>query len=143
MPSSLAPGNVVTTMKPVRCCVVTVRAIRGATQLETDEARHLLERTGELMQVVLERNELDPDDVISVLLTVTPDLRSAFPAAAVRALGITDVPMMCAQEIDVEGAMPRVVRLMAHAETPQARGQIRHVYLHGTNVLRDDIAEDR
>ena len=107
-----------------------------------DEAGHLLERTAELMSTVLERNELEPDDVISILLTATPDLRSAFPAAAVRELGITNVPMMCAQEIDVEGAMPRVVRLMAHVETARPRDRIRHVYLHGTSVLRDDIAED-
>ncbi|WP_298324410.1 chorismate mutase [Haloactinopolyspora sp.] len=121
---------------------MTVRAVRGASQLEVDEAGHLLERTAELMRTVLERNELEPDDVISILLTATPDLRSAFPATAVRALGITDVPMMCAQEIDVAGAMPRVVRLMAHVETTRPRSQIRHVYLHGTSVLRDDIAEE-
>lgn len=94
------------------------------------------------MRAVLERNELASDDVISIVLTATPDLRSAFPAAAVRAIGITDVPMMCAQEIDVAGAMPRVVRLMAHIETVRPREQVRHVYLHGTNGLRDDLAED-
>jgi hypothetical protein len=69
---------------------VTVRAIRGATQLDVDEAGHLLERTAELMQEVLKRNDLSSADVISIFLTGTPDLRSAFPAAAVRAIGITD-----------------------------------------------------
>jgi chorismate mutase len=121
---------------------VTIRAVRGATQLEVDKAEHLLERTAELMQAVLKRNDLTPDDVISIFLTATPDLRSAFPAAAVRGLGITDVPLMCAQELDVDGAMPRVIRLMAHVETPRVRDGIRHVYLHGTTVLRDDLAED-
>ncbi|NEE03998.1 chorismate mutase [Phytoactinopolyspora halotolerans] len=119
-----------------------VRAVRGATQLEVDEAEHLLERTAELMQAVLKRNDLTADDVISIFLTATPDLRSAFPAAAVRGLGITDVPLMCAQEMDVHGAMPRVVRLMAHVQTPRTRDDIRHVYLHGTTVLRDDLRED-
>jgi chorismate mutase len=121
---------------------VAIRAVRGATQLDADQADHLLERTAELMQEVLKRNGLTADDVISIFLTATPDLRSAFPAAAVRALGITDVPLMCAQELDVDGAMPRVVRLMAHVETPLPRDAVRHVYLHGTTVLRDDLAED-
>nr|WP_211658510.1 chorismate mutase [Phytoactinopolyspora halophila] len=114
--------------------------MRGATQLDVDEHEHLLNRTSELMQEVLKRNDLTSDDVISIFLTATPDLRSAFPAAAVRALGITDVPLLCAQELDIAGAMPRVVRLMAHIETPRPREDMRHVYLHGTTVLRDDIA---
>lgn len=121
---------------------MTVRAVRGATQLNADEAEHLLERTAELMQAMFKRNDLTADDVISVFLTATPDVRSAFPAAAVRALGITDVPLMCAQEMDVVGAMPLVVRIMAHVATPRSRDEIRHVYLHGTTVLRDDLAED-
>lgn len=121
---------------------MAIRAIRGATQLDVDEREHLLERTAELIRVVLDRNELGADDVISILLTATPDLRSEFPAAAVRAIGITDVPLICAREIDVDGAMPRVVRLMAHVDTPRERSAIRHVYLHGTTVLRDDLATD-
>ncbi len=91
------------------------------------------------MQAVLDANDLRSDDVISILLTATPDLRSAFPAAAVRAIGITDVPLMCAQEIAVADAMPRVIRLMAHVATDRPRAEIRHVYLHGTTVLRDDL----
>lgn len=121
---------------------MNIRAVRGATQLDVDEADHLLERTAELMQAVLKRNDLTSDDVISIILTATSDVSSAFPAAAVRALGITDVPMLCAQELDIAGAMPRVVRMMAHVETPRPRHEIRHVYLHGTSVLRDDLAED-
>jgi chorismate mutase len=120
---------------------VAVRAIRGATQLDTDDRQHLLDRTGELIRAVLDRNELTSDDVISILLTATKDLRSEFPAAAVRAIGITDVPLVCSQEMDVEGSMPRVVRLMAHVETDKPRSQIRHVYLHGTTVLRDDLVD--
>lgn len=91
------------------------------------------------MTAVMDRNELSSDDIISILLTATPDLRSAFPAVAVRAIGITDVPLICAQEIDVPGSMPRVVRLMAHVETAAERAAVRHVYLHGTTVLRDDL----
>jgi chorismate mutase len=118
---------------------VAVRAIRGATQVDVDERDHLLLRTAELMQAVLDANGLRSGDVISILLTATPDLRSAFPAAAVRGIGITDVPLMCAQEIAVADAMPRVIRLMAHVDTDRPRSEIRHVYLHGTTVLRDDL----
>lgn len=120
---------------------MAVRAIRGATQLDVDDRQHLLDRTAELIRAVLDRNELSSDDVISVLLTATKDLRSEFPAAAVRAIGITDVPLICSQEMDIEGSMPRVVRLMAHVETDLPRSRIRHIYLHGTTVLRDDLID--
>lgn len=121
---------------------MAVRAIRGATQLDVDDRQHLLDRTAELIRTVLDTNELSPDDVISILLTATPDVRSEFPAAAVRGIGITDVPLICSQEIDVAGAMPRVIRLMAHVETRHARSDIRHIYLHGTTVLRDDLNQN-
>lgn len=118
---------------------VAVRAIRGATQVEVDQREQVLQRTGELMQAVLDANGLDSGHVISIVLTATPDLRSEFPAVAVRAIGITDVPLMCAQEMDVADAMPRVIRLLAHVETDRSRREIRHVYLHGTTRLRDDL----
>lgn len=121
---------------------VSVRAIRGATQIDVDETEHLLERTAELMQAVLKRNDLVSDDVISIFLTATPDVRSAFPAAAVRALGITDVPLICAQELNIEGAMPRVIRMLAHVDTALPRSEIKHVYMHGTTKLRDDLSDD-
>lgn len=123
---------------------MAVRAIRGATRVGEDVRDQISTRTAELVGEVLRRNGLESGDVISMLLTATPDLRSAFPAAAVREAGITDVPLMCAQEIDVPGAMPRVIRLMAHVETTTGRAGIRHVYLHGTDSLRDDLDhEDR
>jgi chorismate mutase len=88
---------------------------------------------------VLDRNGISPDDLVSVIFTATPDLRSDFPAYAARQIGITDVPLLCATEIDVPGAMPRVLRLLAHFETDLARGDIRHVYLHGAAALRTDL----
>ena len=87
------------------------------------------------------RNDLTPDDVISVLFTVTPDLTAEFPALAARKLGFHAVPLMCATEIPVKGAMPRVVRLMAHVETEHPRAKIQHVYLRGAVGLRQDIAQ--
>jgi chorismate mutase len=118
---------------------VAVRAVRGATQLEVDEREHLLERVAELITAVLEGNDLSTDDLISVLFTVTPDLSSEFPAVAGRQVGLVDVPLICAQEIDVPGALPRVVRMMLHTETPRSREQVQHVYLHGAVALRPDL----
>ncbi|MBC7291196.1 MAG: chorismate mutase [Actinotalea sp.] len=120
---------------------MTVRAIRGATQLDRDEREHLFQRTAELVREVLAANDLSVDDLVSILFTCTPDLRSDFPAAAAREMGMGDVPLMCAVEIDVPEALPRVVRLMAHVNLDRPRTQIRHVYLHGATVLRKDLAQ--
>ena len=97
---------------------MAVRAIRGATQVDADDREQVLEATRELVTAVLERNDLAHDDVISILFTATPDLVSEFPALAARELGMGDVPLMCATEIDVAHALPRVLRLMAHAPQP-------------------------
>ncbi|GHA11236.1 chorismate mutase [Streptomyces echinoruber] len=120
---------------------MAVRAVRGAVQLERDDAGHMDEQVGALLTAVLERNGLTTDDLISIWFTATPDLRSDFPAAAARKLGITDVPLICAQELDVVGAMPRVVRLLAHVETDRPRSEINHVYLGAAAALRKDIAQ--
>jgi chorismate mutase len=118
-----------------------VRAIRGATQLDRDDRDHLLESVAELVRSILEQNAIDNDDLISMMLTATPDLRSEFPAVAARALGIGDVPLICAQEIDVAGALPRVIRVMVHVHSDLARDQIKHVYLRGAVALRKDLAQ--
>ena len=120
---------------------MAVRAIRGATQVEADDRDQVLEATRELVQTVLDRNGLASEDLISILFTATPDLVSEFPALAARELGLGDVPLMCATEIAVPHALPRVLRLMAHAETPLARADIQHVYLRGAVALRRDIAQ--
>ena len=120
---------------------MTVIAIRGAIQIDADDRDAVLEGTTELVSAVMSRNELTPDDVISVLFTSTPDLVSEFPALAARKLGFHAVPLMCATEIPVPGAMPRVVRLMAHVNTDKTRAEIQHVYLRGAVGLRQDIAQ--
>lgn len=120
---------------------MSVRAIRGATQVSADDRDEILEAAAELILAVLERNGIDSADLISVIFTATPDLTSEFPAYAARRLGITDVPLLCAQEVDVPGAMPRVVRLLAHVETHQRREEIRHVYLRGAQQLRTDLPQ--
>ena len=119
---------------------MAVRAVRGATQLERDEREHLLERVAEMVSDVMESNGLSVEDFISVIFTSTSDLTSEFPAYAARQLGFTDVPLVCARELEIEGSMPRIVRLMAHIETDLPRADITHCYLHGAARLRRDLA---
>jgi chorismate mutase len=121
--------------------IVPVRAIRGAIQVGADDRQEILDGTAELVTQVMERNSLSADQVISVIFSATPDLRSEFPALAARLLGFQEVPLLCCTEIGVPGAMPRVVRLMMHVETGLSRTQIQHVYLRGAAALRLDIAQ--
>ena len=118
---------------------MSVRAVRGAIQVDADTREDVLEGSAELVKAVLERNRLSADDIISILFTATPDLTAEFPAYAARLLGLTDVPLMCASEIAVPGAMPRVLRLLAHVETELDRADVRHVYLRGAAALRTDL----
>ena len=120
---------------------MAVRAIRGAIQVDANDRDAILDATAELVTAVMTRNDLTPDDVISVLFTVTPDLTAEFPALAARKLGFHAVPLMCAMEIPVARALPRVVRLMAHVDTDRPRAEIQHVYLRGATALRLDIAQ--
>jgi chorismate mutase len=120
---------------------VAVRAVRGATQVDRDDRDVVLEAASELVTAVLDRNGIAPADLISIVFTATPDLTSEFPAYAARQLGITDVPLLCATEIDVPGAMPRVLRLLAHFETDLDRADVRHVYLRGAAALRTDLPQ--
>ena len=119
---------------------MAVRAVRGATQLEQDTREHMLDRVAELVTDVMDANDLEVDDFISIIFTATSDLVSEFPAYAARQLGFSDVPLVCARELEIEGSMPRVVRLMAHIETDLPRADITHVYLHGAANLRRDLS---
>jgi chorismate mutase len=101
----------------------------------------MIERVAALVRDVLDRNAVTPDDVVSILFTATDDLHSMFPAEAARTIGLGDVPLICAREIDVDGAMARCVRLMAHVETERARADIEHVYHHGARALRPDLSD--
>jgi chorismate mutase len=118
-----------------------VRAIRGATQLEANTAEAMGDATKELLLEILSANGLTPRDVISVILTVTADLNAAFPAAYAREVGFESVPLICAVEIDVPGALSRVLRVMLHCNTQREIDQISHIYLRGASALRRDIAQ--
>lgn len=122
---------------------MAVRAVRGATQLEEDTREHMLTRVAEMVTDAMEANGLVVEDFISVIFTATSDLVAEFPAYAARRLGFGDVPLLCARELEIEGSMPRVVRMMAHVETDLPRADITHVYLHGAAALRRDLARTR
>jgi chorismate mutase len=118
-------------------------ALRGATTLEADTRDQVLARTSEMLGTLLGRNGVSAADVVSLILTATDDIHSEFPAAAVRAAGISDVPMLCARELHIESesAIPLCVRVMAHVYTDRPRGELRHAYLHGARQLRSDLPE--
>jgi chorismate mutase len=122
---------------------VSVRAVRGATQLTCDSREEMLERVAEMVTEVMTANELDVDDFISVIFTATSDLVSEFPAYAARRLGFGEIPLICARELEIAGSMPRVVRMMAHIESDRPRAEITHVYLHGAAALRSDLTKVR
>ena len=127
----------------VRVLSVAVRAVRGATQLEADTREQMLDRVTEMVTDVMTSNGLDVEDFISVVFTATADLVAEFPAYAARQLGFGEVPLLCARELEIEGSMPRVVRMMAHVETDLPRADITHVYLHGAAALRSDLTRVR
>lgn len=99
------------------------------------------ERVQALLGEMLARNGVSHDDLISIVFTATDDLHSMFPAAAARAIGLGDVPLLCARELNVTAATPRCVRILVHLTTERARDELRHVYLEGARGLRDDLPE--
>jgi chorismate mutase len=116
-----------------------VRALRGATTVDIDTREQIHERVKALLAELFERNDIDKDDLISIVFTATEDITSAFPAEAARAFGLGDVPLLCARELSVEGGMPRCIRLLVHLTTERSRGDLHHVYLEGARGLRDDL----
>ena len=113
-------------------------ALRGATTVDADTQGDIRQRTEELLTQLFERNDLAIDDIVSILFTATPDLRSDFPAAAARTLGLSNTPLLCAQEIPVEGAVARCIRVLIHCYGP-AGATRHHVYLHEARRLRPDV----
>jgi chorismate mutase len=117
---------------------VRLRALRGAITVEENGAEAILSATTELVQEVMERNGLAPDDVVSCIFTCTDDLDAEFPAVAARRMGLSAVPLLCAREIGVPGALPRVIRLLMHYYAEPAMN-VQHVYLREAVSLRRDL----
>ena len=116
-----------------------LRAARGAIRVPSDEGDALLGSTERLLSTVLQRTGIDPEDLVSSMFTATEDLRSAFPAEAARRMGLGRVPLMCAQEIPVQGSMPSVIRILLHFHSDRTLDEVVHVYLDGAESLRDDV----
>ncbi len=116
-------------------------ALRGATACDSDTAEQVHARTSELIVEMLSRNGIDHEDLVSILFTATDDLHSQFPATAARSLGLGDVPLICARELDIEGALPQTIRVLMHFYTDRSRSELRHVYLGDAKALRDDLPE--
>jgi len=120
---------------------VRVRALRGAITCDEDTKAEIDEKTQRLVQELLERNDVDHHDLVSIVFTATEDLTAEFPATAARALGLGDVPLLCARELEIGHGMPRVVRVLIHYYTERDRADLHHVYLEGARALRDDLPE--
>lgn len=118
-----------------------IRALRGATTADRDDADHITERVVALLREMFERNGIDHDDVISIVFTATDDLHSIFPASAARTIGLGDVPLLCARELDIVDGMPRCLRILMHVESDRSRADLHHVYLEAARGLRDDLPE--
>jgi chorismate mutase len=118
-----------------------VRALRGATTVDADTPQHVGERVQALVTAMLETNGVAHDDLISILFTATDDVHAIFPATAAREVGLGDVPLICARELDIDGGTPRCIRVLMHLTTERSRQELHHVYLEGARSLRDDLPE--
>lgn len=117
---------------------VRLQGIRGATTVTRNDSAEILAATDELLRTLIEANELQPDDIVSGLFTVTSDLDAAFPARAAEEFGWNIVALLHATEIPVPGSLPKCIRLLVHAYTARSRAEIKHCYLRGATVLRPD-----
>lgn len=120
---------------------IKVRGIRGATTVDENSPQAITEATQELLEVIVLRNGLNPEDICSAFFTLTKDLDAGFPAFAARKLGWNTVPLLCAQELDVPGSLPRCIRVLIHANTNLCQREVKHVYLKGAASLRPDLVE--
>lgn len=118
-----------------------VRGLRGATSVEQDTEQEVVDATAELVQTMISRNSLEIDDLVTILFTATPDINSQFPAYAARSIGISDIPLLCATEMDVRGAPPLIIRVLMHIYTDKGYKELRHVYLRDARGLRTDLPQ--
>ena len=118
---------------------MSTKGLRGATTLEADSRDEIIVKTKELLGAMIERNDIHKDDLVTIIFTATSDIHGAFPAAAAREMGFGDVPLICAQELEIVDSTPLCVRILALIDTEKKRSELRHVYLHGAKGLRDDL----
>jgi chorismate mutase len=117
----------------------SVRGFRGATQLTGDNASEMRAGVTELLEAIFLENSIKNDDLISILFTATTDLKCEFPAVAARIMGLSDVPLICSQEIGIENSLPMTIRVLIHAQSDLPRSAIVHKYMRGAQILRPDL----
>jgi chorismate mutase len=115
--------------------------LRGATTCDENSREEIDVKTQALVSQLLERNDIEHEDIVSIIFTATDDLTAQFPATAARELGLGDVPLICARELGVDGGMPLTIRVLMHLDTERSRSELHHVYLEGARSLRDDLPE--
>jgi chorismate mutase len=120
---------------------VRLLALRGAITCDENSKAEINAKTQRLVEEMLERNALVHDDIVSMIFTATEDLTAEFPATAARALGLGDVPLLCARELAIDNAMTRCIRVLMHLQVERERSDLHHVYLEGARTLRDDLPE--
>jgi chorismate mutase len=120
---------------------VRLLALRGAITCDENTKSEIDAKTQRLVREILDRNALEHDDIVSVIFTATDDLTAEFPATAARALGLGDVPLLCARELAIDHGKPLCIRVLMHVQVGSDRGGPHHVYLDGARTLRDDLPE--
>ena len=130
-------GQPASDLRPLVC-----RGIRGATTADSNTAEDILEATREMVQILIRLNELEPEHVVSAIFTTSPDLNATFPAVAAREIGWSEVPLMCAHEMDVPASLQKAVRVLVQINTTKTASEVRHVYLKGARQLRPEWAYD-
>lgn len=118
-----------------------VRGIRGATTVENNDKREILDASAQMLEKIISENEINVDDIVSIIFTITPDLTKAFPAAAAREMGIVNVPLLDMSEPEIDGALKMCIRILMHVNTDKNNSDMKHVYLKGAKVLRPDLAK--
>ena len=120
---------------------MTVRGIRGAVNIASNTKEEILSKSRELLEAIVKANRVKAGDIAAAIFTLSPDLNADFPAYAARQMGWTDVPLMCARELDVPGAMARVIRVLLLVNSRIPASKIKHQYLGDTPQLRPDLAQ--
>lgn len=115
------------------------RGVRGATTVDVNEREEILQRTRQLLALMIRHNEIDPEDVCSAIFTVTKDIDAEFPALAARQIGWLNVPLLCGYEVSVEGSLTMCIRVLLHWNTTKTSSQIQHVYMRQAERLRPDL----
>ena len=116
-------------------------AVRGAVTVDEDTREQVVERTASLVREMMARNSITKDDLVSIVFTATDDIHTEFPAAAARGMGLGDVPLLCARELDIDGAIDRCIRILMHFYTDLGASDLRHVYLERAKPLRTDLPQ--